>query len=188
MPNGGKIDFGTLEISEQANNYLSIKSSYGNSYMGMGNATYCHMNTDAVSGHYFYKGIRAVGVISGADATATSDINLKNNIKTIKNASKKRRAIRGTTNNRIDMGNMYHASPIAQEIEKVFPVAIITSKYDGIDKHGNKMKTKKEVLQSPINALLIESANEDYDHFTNEISSLKKQVEELNKIIKGMVK
>lgn len=157
----------------------------GNYYFGF----FSYLNTRTANGTdgYFrmdvYGNCQARGTIVGADVTATSDINLKTNIKTLKNASAIRRAIRGTTNNRIDMDNLCHASPIAQEVEKVFPVAIQITDYEGNDKHGHKMKSKKTIMQSPVNALLIQSANDDYDHFERENTILKKRIAKIEKLM-----
>ena len=105
---------------------------------------------------------------------ATSDINLKENIKDIDNALLKISSIRGVTFNfKDDLNNQ--GGIIAQEVEKVIPEAIQKDKYDIYTANYNTLTAY--LIES------VKSLKEINDKQKDTISSLEERLEKNEKII-----
>ena len=100
------------------------------------------------------------------DVTAFSDERLKENITVIPNAIEKVSQIRGVTYTRNDQKDKekVYAGVIAQEVEKVLPEVVNTTKDD-----------TKTVSYGNMVGLLIEAVKEQQE----QINELKKQIEEM---------
>ena len=110
------------------------------------------------------------GVNYASDHDTSSDERIKTDIKRIENASEKRRACHGYT---YFKDGKFTAGNIAQQFEAVFDVAVNVQDSDRVP--DGKLKS---ISTSATLGLLLESANEDYDHFTAEIASLNQTINE----------
>ena len=101
------------------------------------------------------------------NVTAFSDIRVKKNIKRIENALDKTLKMTGVTYDRTDQDNVRQVGLIAQEVEKVLPEAVITTKQGDIDDF-------KSVAYGNLVGLLVESIRE----LNNKIERLEAQLKE----------
>jgi Chaperone of endosialidase/Major tropism determinant N-terminal domain len=109
------------------------------------------------------RNINATGIVTALDFNATSDINLKTNIKPIENALDKIVRINGVTfdwkeNNEPSVG------VIAQEVEEVFPQLVKTSDHKSLNYNG--------LIGALIEA--IKDQQNQIDDLRNQIQNLKK--------------
>jgi len=102
VSNGATLDFGSL------------------------NATWCHFNTTATSGFYFYDSIYSLG-----NVTAYSDRRVKDNIEVIPDALDKVSRINGYTFTRKDRDGERQTGLIAQELLEVLPEAVVENPENG---------------------------------------------------------
>jgi hypothetical protein len=98
------------------------------------------------------------GSITATQYTSTSDISLKENVSTIKNALEKVLSLRGVEYDRVESGE-HQIGVIAQEVEKIIPEVV----------YGDEIKS---VAYANIVALLIEAIKEQQ----KEIDELKKRL------------
>jgi hypothetical protein len=105
-------------------------------------------------------------IVATGDITAFSDEKLKENIEVIPNAIEKVSQIRGVTYTRNDLDDKekVYTGVIAQEVEKVLPEVVNTTKDD-----------TKTVSYGNMVGLLIEAVKEQQE----QINELKKQIEEM---------
>lgn len=109
--------------------------------------------------------ITATGTITSLDVNSTSDINLKKNIKTIDDAVSKVLQLKGVSFDWVDTGQS-SAGVIAQDVENVLPEII-----------RNNLTGYKSLNYNGLIGLLIEAVKEQQ----NQINTLKKEIEDLNK-------
>ena len=105
---------------------------------------------------------------ASTNVTANSDIRLKTNIVTIKDALAKTLSLRGVTFDRVDIDAENQIGVIAQEVEKVLPTLVHTDEDTGI----------KSVAYQNMVAVLIEAIKEQQvqiDELREEIRKLKDQ-------------
>ena len=107
-------------------------------------------------------------ILASGNVTAYSDLQLKDNIKSIDNAIEKVLALRGVSFTRIDTEDKdkKHIGVIAQEVEQVLP-EVVQEHSDGI----------KSVAYGNMVGLLIEAIKEQQ----NQIESLKAEIESLKR-------
>jgi hypothetical protein len=56
----------SVQLTTLSNQNLGIETAYGTTYIGMLNSSYCHYNTPATYGNYFYQPITCAGSIASA--------------------------------------------------------------------------------------------------------------------------
>jgi len=107
---------------------LKVVSSGKTLDFGSLNSTWCHFNTTATSGFYFYD-----DVYSASNITAYSDIRVKTDIKNIPNALDKVCRLNGYTFTRTDGKHkgLRQTGVVAQEVQKELPEAVVTDPENG---------------------------------------------------------
>jgi hypothetical protein len=96
------------------------------------------------------------GNIQANQVTATSDVRLKTNIKTISNSLEKVLSMRGVEYDRVDLDNAHHIGVVAQEIENIVPEVV----FEGA-------KGLKSVSYGNLVAVLIEAIKEQQNQINN---------------------
>jgi len=88
-------------------------------------------------------GLTATGTVQGAEVTATSDVRLKSDIKTIDNALDKVINMRGVT---YTMQAEKGTGVIAQEVEKILPEVVVDNEYKSVA-YGNMVGVLIEAIK-----------------------------------------
>jgi len=116
--------------------------------------------------------IHASGNVIAGSTTLTSDIRLKNNVQRLNNSLTKLTQLSGYSYNWKDKSKQAkQIGVIAQEVEKVFPEAVLT------DKDGFKSVAYSNLIAPVIESIkdLLKRINSSEQNLNREIASLKKE-------------
>ena len=119
---------GTVTGATTFNNPIKVNSSGRTLDFGSLNSSWCHFNTTATSGFYFYD-----QVYSASNITAYSDIRVKTDIVHIPDSLSKVCRLNGYTFTRTDDKHkgLKQTGVIAQEVQKELPEAVVTDPENG---------------------------------------------------------
>lgn len=114
---------------------------------------------DFTAGTISCTNLSATTTVSANEVTATSDLSLKTNVKTIENSLDLVSKLRGVSFDWIKNNNESSLGVIAQELEKVLPELIVEGEYKSVNYNG-------------LIGVLIEAVKE----LSNEVEELKKKI------------